>query len=358
VNQIPIVLLALTALCAGCSESEPSVKPTNTDAQWPATPQRSGPIAFARSRGDEWQLFLISPNGARLRRVSRLTLRDWWVGWSPDGTRLAVSRPPSPGRWGQDLYVMSSTGRGLRRLTRRPGIESSPVWSPAGDRIAFGWSIGRDIGEVHVVHADGTHPRRAWTGTNTGPTGGEYGRAWSPDGRHLAFTAYSLDEGGFDVWVMDAEAGTSRRITSDPGLQGAAAWSPAGEITFVSQETGPHRTELWLIDAEGKKRRRLAETRGHWEGVAWSPGGTRLALTEFLESDQSHITILRTDDPSRHFAVSGRSAVWSPNGRQLVFTRGGDLWIMNANGGRQRRITETRATEIAVSWLPQRPRRR
>jgi Tol biopolymer transport system component len=46
---------------------------------------------------------------------------------------------------------------------------------------------------------------------------------------------------------------------------------------------------------------------------------------------------------------------WSPDGRLLAFTRGAEVWVMNADGSRQRRLTKTLAAFGGVQellWAP------
>lgn len=45
---------------------------------------------------------------------------------------------------------------------------------------------------------------------------------------------------------------------------------------------------------------------------------------------------------------------WSPNGRQIAYVHGGDLWVMNANGSHKKRLTATapKYTDSRPSWSP------
>jgi hypothetical protein len=48
----------------------------------------------------------------------------------------------------------------------------------------------------------------------------------------------------------------------------------------------------------------------------------------------------------------GATPAWSPDGSQLAFARDGDLWIANADGFGQRRLTLTERTEEDPAWAP------
>src|SRR5947209_19166883 len=81
-------------------------------------------------------------------------------------------------------------------LMRQPTLsETRIVFSYAGDL----WSVGRDGGDAQRLTAG--------PGTKTYPR-------FSPDGKLIAFTAEY--DGNVDVFVMPAEGGVPRRLTSHP----------------------------------------------------------------------------------------------------------------------------------------------
>ena len=60
---------------------------------------------------------------------------------------------------------------------------------------------------------------------------------WAPDGKSIGFSSDA--EGHSDVYVVDAEGGAPRRLTSDPSDEAGPAWSRNGEwIYFVSDWSG------------------------------------------------------------------------------------------------------------------------
>src|SRR5262249_58710731 len=61
--------------------------------------------------------------------------------------------------------------------------------------------------------------------------------AWSPDGRWIA---YSSDKAGTqDIYALEVASGRERRLTSLPGAEVGAAWSPDGNILPFQDHTCP-----------------------------------------------------------------------------------------------------------------------
>ncbi|MEU9374272.1 amidohydrolase family protein [Streptomyces sp. NPDC048255] len=112
---------------------------------------------------------------------------------------------------------------------------------------------------------------------------------FSPDGRHVAMSAYR--GGAFHIWVMGADGSGLRRLTDGPYDHRAPAWSPDGRsLAFCSERGGdpvagsPYR--IWAVALTGGSPRRLTGLpgqsgpgqEGDWEDFdpVWSPDGSRV----------------------------------------------------------------------------------
>ena len=50
--------------------------------------------------------------------------------------------------------------------------------------------------------------------------------------------------------------------------------------------------------------------------------------------------------------VRDSNPVWSPDGRRIAFESNWQLWVMNADGSGQRRLTRNGARNFASVWSP------
>lgn len=134
-------------------------------------------IVFARNAyGEGWaRLMKISANGSNLKDISPFPGDLSTVRVSPNGRSLVFGYECF-GNW--DIYTMSIDGQRVRRLTDSPGDDLLPAWSPDGLEIAFssGRTDPRDPTSVdlYVMRTDGSGQTRL-------PVGPGGNAAWGPD---------------------------------------------------------------------------------------------------------------------------------------------------------------------------------
>lgn len=206
------------------------------------------------------------------------------------------------------LWVVEGDGKGRRRLTDPPesAFDFDPDWAPDGRRLVYrrdfkgaGGSVERS--EVRVVGID-CHD--ALVGPGSFP-------AWSPDGRRVALTA----EKGI---VSVRPDGTGERVLDASGE--CATWSPlGGRMAYCSNDFDSPLSDDWdviVMATDGFQKQQLTEDPGREYPYAWSPDATQIAFTS--ESDGAN-----------------------------------RVWVMDADGGDQRRLTELDSDyETVVAWLP------
>ncbi len=180
--------------------------------------------------------------------------------WSPDGTKLAFM---SFRDGNAEIYVMDTNGGNLRRLTRHPGIDSTPTWSPAGNSIAF-TSDRSGSPQIYIVDADGLNqPRRITTQESWADRA-----TWSPAPfNEIAYAARSGP--GFDIKIYDVAAGTTKQVTSGEGSNESPAFSPTGRhLAFTSTRAG--NEQIFVVARDGNGLRQITR-----EGRNFTPNWSR-----------------------------------------------------------------------------------
>lgn len=196
-------------------------------------------VAFSRFNGSQEELWVVGAEGADPRPLNQEFAAIVHVAWSPDGGSIAVVGFSGPGpEMGPDrIYLVEpETGEILRTLDAPSGLEFAGTisWSPDGKFLAFD-AVGKggtlDVAGVYAMRNDGTDARLL----TACPTDGSHSctdmhPAWSPDGTEIAFTRALPEPGsdGFmgDIFVIDADGGEPRPVTSGPGLDCCPAWQP------------------------------------------------------------------------------------------------------------------------------------
>jgi len=165
--------------------------------------------------------------------------------FSPDGTRIAFM---STRDGNSEIYVMNRDGSNVTRLTNNPAIDVTPTWSPTGTQIAF-TSERRGQPQIFTVNVDGTGLRQiSYESYADRPT-------WSPAPHNeIAFAARTGP--GFDIKILGIASGETRQITFGEGTNESPAWSPNGRhLAFSSTRAG--RTQVFTVDRDGRNLRQI-----------------------------------------------------------------------------------------------------
>src|SRR5206468_7390506 len=125
----------------------------------PMEPAKPSPalILFRSIRSGHFNIHAMNSDGTEATALTNDTLGDGDAKWSPDGTRIVLTKS-------FDIYTMNPNGTGLVRLTdgfrtTPPSYSIQPAWSADGKKIAFvtdRGSPGPGVGlmEMYVMNVD------------------------------------------------------------------------------------------------------------------------------------------------------------------------------------------------------------
>lgn len=158
-------------------------------------------------------------DGGDLERVT--SGHDSTPGYSPDGSRLVFMRtkpgvqPDGAGA----LFVVGVDGSGLRRITPWGSSFLDRAWSPDGRWIAF----QRPYGQLYLVHPDGSGLHQVPADLPSGA--GARQPSWSPDADWIVFAL--VREGASDIYAVRPDGTGLTHVTTSQGAdQTSPDWAP------------------------------------------------------------------------------------------------------------------------------------
>ncbi len=220
-----------------------------------ATAASDGRLVFTSKRDGNGEIYVMDPDGGRVRRLTNSAFDEGGPAWSPDGKRIAFTSNRG-GRY--EIYVMRADGSGVRRVGGVSANEdaSRVAWSPDGKRLAFNSTSSKPIDwhTIWLINDDGSGLRQLTS------DGDESAPVWSPDGKRIAYWSPTSDP---TISVYDFDDGFSFQL--GPGAW--PAWSPDGRhIVFVDVPNGTDHQRLRTMDPDGTHVRTVYTTDNEWLG--------------------------------------------------------------------------------------------
>ena len=229
-----------------------------------------------------------------------------------------------------------------------------PRFSPDGTHISFEVVHAQEkYTDLLIVPTRGGPEEKVAPPASAGGLSGRFGArkqvnhelAWAPGGQLWAFSSSGSDN-DFDIWL--------RGVTVPLGTEdkeGGATFSADGRsLAYCSAATG--EGDLYLLDIYALENppTRLTTSPGLDFYATFSPQGSALAYTAMTEQG-ANIHVI--DDPSRPDATNRALTAWrsnqlkpswSPDGRWIAFfsnhnrSSGFDLYVVAARGGEPRLV--------------------
>ena len=203
----------------------------------------------------------------------------------------------------------------------------SPAWSPDGKHIAYSWYVRDAPSEmgIWIIDTSGVVGPQVLKGIEWHQTD------WSPDGTHLAMT-YSGNKGIYTVTT----AGTDLTPLSTMGLR--PRWSPSGNELAFEKFDSTSAGSIWIVSKDGTGLRSLAPTdTASWRDPDWSPDGTRLVhIRQPSPAVGGAVFVMDTNGQNAQRLTTDNGYMdpaWSPDGQWIAyFYSPSSIYIMRADG--------------------------
>lgn len=152
------------------------------------------------------------------------------------------------------------------------------------------------------------------------------GMSWaslSPDAKTVAFTY------GGDIWTVASDGGVATRLTVHEAVDALSRWSPDGKfIAYSSLRNGNY--DIYLVPAQGGQSRQVTSASSNDWIDDWSPDGKKLLF--YSQRDTKTFALFTIDLLTKAVKKVAddtealRFAAWSPDGKEIAYSRAGQPW--------------------------------
>jgi imidazolonepropionase-like amidohydrolase/Tol biopolymer transport system component len=344
--------------------------------------------------GDIYTMPVDGSGAAPAARIAGGNAFDMQPRFSPDGKRIAFTSDRD-GLW--NIWTMDVDGRNAKQISRdRRWFINSPAWSPDGEYIYarrhFVAERSLGAGEIWMYHSSGPSDGLQVT-ERTGSQKDNGEPDISPDGRYLYYSKdvtpgltfeYNKDPNGTIYAIMrrDLLTGRERRAISVQGGSVTPQVSPDGK-TIAYLRRVRTRSYLYLHDLETGRDRELFgnvdkdlqeawAVHGLYPQYAWMPDGRAIVIwgegkiwkvdaasgkaqpipfTAHVEqSIQDAVRFKQNVHPDRFPVRMLRDVRVSPDGKSVVYSALGKLYIRPLPQGEPKRLTTSNVLEFFPSF--------
>lgn len=232
-----------------------------------------------------WELYLVQPDGTGLRRLTENDRVDTSPSWSPDGRQIAF-RSRLDGS--SDIFIMDANGQNWRNLIKDP--EDSifddfyPEWNPQRDLLAiytdrfYTPDVGCAWHRVAIMPTSGGADNIQVLAE---PLTEQETLAWAPDGRHLAFSSRCnmAREGAVELFQWDIDTNEVNQLTSDGYINASPAYSRDGRFLAYQSVRPDAGADIYVLDLVTGEIANLTNNPDFKDAhPTWSPDDSQIAF--------------------------------------------------------------------------------
>jgi Tol biopolymer transport system component len=313
-STVTTVPPALTAVSLTLTPVPPASLPSEAATSIPVETapldgRGGGFIAFYSERDGNAEIYIINADGSAETRLTQDRARDIVPDLSPDGSQIVFV---SNRNGNDEIYRMDRDGSDVVRLTDTRAEDTYPYWSSDGTKIIFCSRRDDDrTYEVYLMNSDGTDQTRI--------TNNAVSEEWAYLSLDMQEVVYAVGPfPHYSLYVMNIDGSDSRQIFSSDRSAALPKWSRDGRTIVFNHFTlssGKIIGDIGWVNRDGNNFRQI--TRSSDDSVSENP-------------------------------------YWSPDGSRIVFqlnqTGNFQIYVMDADGSNQVRLTNHRGNDYWPSW--------
>lgn len=289
------------------------------DCRQPTWSGDGNQIAFQSYRDGNFHIWKVNKDGSGLTQLTFGVFHDREPHWSPDGKEIVFSSDRS-GNY--DIWKIELAKNNLVQLTKDPGNDYFPAYSADGSKLAYVSERNTAAG-IYLLEKNG-EPRLLVHSKEK-----LFSPAWHPNGRQVTFNSLLPDASQLEFVNV-----------------GGADWQT---LSDKSEDIFPFKVS-WLSDADY-----LYTADGQVKhGVLGQKKIVSISFrAEVILDRKKYVAKIRDFDSQKAQPVQGiRSPIVSPDGKSIVFTALGDLWILKKGIPKPVQITNDIFIDIDPVWSP------
>jgi serine/threonine protein kinase/Tol biopolymer transport system component len=310
-------------------------------------------IAYVVGQPQQQSLWVMQVSTASHARVipPAAEVMYWGLTFSNAGDYIYYVRNVGSSPW--ELYRVPTLGGTPKRLL--VNIDSAVTFSPDGQRLAFG-RVLENRAETSLVAAniDGTGERTLATRRlpDYFDFQGVVKISWSPNGESIACPAANTElpiVSRSEVVEVRVKDGTERLITRQrwADLRQLAWLGDGSGLVFVARDQLNLPAQIWHLSYPAGEVRKLTNDFSNYSDISVTSDASVIVT---VQNDRfSNVWVAPGGDAARARQITDsrndgyQGISWTPDGRVVYGSRvsgNGDIWIMDADGGNQRRLTD------------------